>query len=64
VKAAKLASDSTIPVRIDVEGSSAERQWLMEVMAPVLTNPKTTVSESFATTPGLVLSPVPNIKAG
>jgi hypothetical protein len=62
VKAAKLASASTVPVRIEVDGSNAERQWLLSVMTPYLTNPQTTVSESFATTPGLVLSPTPKIE--
>lgn len=63
-RAAAMASASTVPVRIEVEGSSAERQWLMQAMQPNLTNPKVTIVQTFSTTPELVLSPVPVIAQG
>lgn len=56
------ASAPTDPVTITVRGTTAERAWLSAQVRQSLSNDtKVTVHEAPASTPALVLSPVPNV---
>jgi hypothetical protein len=56
------ASAPSDPVTITVKGTASERAWLSaQVRQSLSTSTKVTVHEASASTPALVLSPVPNV---
>lgn len=62
-KAARMADASADPITVEVEGTTSERAWMLEVLRGAM-NPasKTVVEQQSSATPHLVLSPVPDVR--
>lgn len=64
VKAARLSEQSAVAVTIRVEGSQAQRAWMVGVLRQSLKpGSRTTLVEVDARMPRLILSPVPVVEA-
>lgn len=61
-KLASMADESEKPVTITVQGTVAQRAFLVERLNASLRSDKTTVREVLAATPAFVLTPVPEIR--